>query len=38
MLLQDKVIFLTGGSTGIGLECAKAYVGEGANVVIAALD
>ena len=38
MLLPDKVIFLTGGSTGIGLECAKAYAAEGASVVIAALD
>ena len=28
MLLQDQVIFLTGGSTGIGLDCAKAYVAE----------
>lgn len=38
MLLEDKVIFLTGGSAGIGWECAKAYVAEGARVVIAALD
>jgi meso-butanediol dehydrogenase/(S,S)-butanediol dehydrogenase/diacetyl reductase len=38
MLLQNKVIFLTGGSAGIGLECAKAYAAEGAHVVIAALD
>jgi len=36
-LLSDKVIFLTGGSAGIGLECAKAYAQEGAIVVIAAL-
>jgi meso-butanediol dehydrogenase/(S,S)-butanediol dehydrogenase/diacetyl reductase len=36
MLLQDKVIFLTGGSGGIGWDCAKAYAAEGANVVIAA--
>jgi hypothetical protein len=28
MLLKDKVIFLTGGSTGIGWECAKAYAAE----------
>lgn len=35
-LLQDKVIFLTGGSTGIGWECAKAYAAEGAKVVVAA--
>jgi NAD(P)-dependent dehydrogenase (short-subunit alcohol dehydrogenase family) len=38
MLLKDKVIFLTGGSTGIGWECAMAYRAEGARVVIAALD
>jgi meso-butanediol dehydrogenase / (S,S)-butanediol dehydrogenase / diacetyl reductase len=35
-LLQDKVIFVTGGSTGIGWACAKAYKHEGARVVIAA--
>ena len=32
--LNDKVIFLTGGSEGIGYECAKAYAREGAKVVI----
>jgi meso-butanediol dehydrogenase / (S,S)-butanediol dehydrogenase / diacetyl reductase len=36
MLLQDKVIFLTGGSTGIGLDCAKAYANEGAKVALVA--
>lgn len=36
-LLQDKVILLTGGSTGIGWECAQACAAEGAKVVIAAL-
>jgi len=36
MLLADKIIFLTGGSTGIGLDCAKAYAAEGASVVIVA--
>ena len=36
MLLQDKVIFLTGGSTGIGWDCAKAYAAEGAKVVLLA--
>ncbi|MGN6437388.1 MAG: SDR family NAD(P)-dependent oxidoreductase [Agriterribacter sp.] len=35
MLLKDKVLFLTGGSSGIGLECAKAYLNEGATVVVA---
>src|SRR6202795_675296 len=34
LLLQDRVIFLTGGSTGIGRECAIAYAQEGANIVI----
>lgn len=36
MLLENKVIFLTGGSTGIGLDCAKAYAAEGAKVAIVA--
>ncbi|MBX3242653.1 MAG: SDR family oxidoreductase [Chitinophagaceae bacterium] len=35
MLLKDKVFFLTGGSSGIGLECAKAYIREGAILAIA---
>jgi meso-butanediol dehydrogenase / (S,S)-butanediol dehydrogenase / diacetyl reductase len=35
-LLTDKVIFLTGGSKGIGFECAKAYANAGAKVVIVA--
>ncbi|MGN6494343.1 MAG: SDR family NAD(P)-dependent oxidoreductase [Agriterribacter sp.] len=38
MLLKDKVIFLTGGSTGIGHQCAKAYASEGAKVVVFAQD
>lgn len=36
MLLKNKVIFLTGGSTGIGLDCAKAYASEGAKVALVA--
>jgi meso-butanediol dehydrogenase / (S,S)-butanediol dehydrogenase / diacetyl reductase len=36
-MLQDQVIFLTGGSEGIGRQCADAYAAEGASVVIAAL-
>ncbi len=36
MLLENQVIFLTGGSTGIGLDCAKAYAAEGAKVVLVA--
>jgi NAD(P)-dependent dehydrogenase (short-subunit alcohol dehydrogenase family) len=35
-LLENRIIFLTGGSTGIGLECAKAYAAEGARVAIIA--
>jgi len=38
MRLKDKVIFLTGGSTGIGRDCAQAYAREGAKVVIVARD
>jgi NAD(P)-dependent dehydrogenase (short-subunit alcohol dehydrogenase family) len=38
LLLQDKVIFLTGGSCGIGRDCAKAYVAEGAKVIVVARD
>jgi meso-butanediol dehydrogenase/(S,S)-butanediol dehydrogenase/diacetyl reductase len=37
-LLKDKVIFLTGGSCGIGRDCAKAYVAAGARVIIVAID
>jgi NAD(P)-dependent dehydrogenase (short-subunit alcohol dehydrogenase family) len=36
MLLDEKVIFLTGGSTGIGLHCAAAYAREGARVALVA--
>jgi meso-butanediol dehydrogenase / (S,S)-butanediol dehydrogenase / diacetyl reductase len=36
--LYNKVIFLTGGSDGIGYECAKAYIKEGARVIVAAID
>ncbi len=35
MLLEGKVVFLTGGGSGIGRECAKAYAAEGARVAIA---
>lgn len=38
LLLKDKVIFLTGGSCGIGRDCAKAYADEGAKLIIAARD
>ena len=33
-LLHDKVIFLTGGAAGIGLECAHKYRAAGAHVVV----
>lgn len=36
--LANKVIFLTGGSMGIGLECAKKYAEEGAKLVIMSND
>ncbi|MFV1994093.1 MAG: SDR family NAD(P)-dependent oxidoreductase [Verrucomicrobiales bacterium] len=36
MLLKQKVIFLTGGSEGIGWECAQAYARQGARVVLIA--
>src|ERR1700751_259302 len=35
--LNNKVIFLTGGTEGIGYECAKAYSREGAHVVVASI-
>ncbi len=38
LLLKDKVIFLTGGSCGIGRNCAQAYSAEGAKVVLVARD
>lgn len=36
MLLPNQVIFLSGGSTGIGWECAKAYATEGGKVALVA--
>lgn len=36
MLLQDKIIVVTGGSEGIGWECAKAYARAGARIAILA--
>ncbi|HEX4230544.1 MAG TPA: glucose 1-dehydrogenase [Bryobacteraceae bacterium] len=38
MLLDNKVVFLTGAANGIGRECAIACVREGASVVVADVD
>jgi NAD(P)-dependent dehydrogenase (short-subunit alcohol dehydrogenase family) len=35
---QDKAVFITGGASGVGRECARLLVREGARVVIADLD
>ena len=32
--LENKVVIVTGGSKGIGLSCAKAFLAEGARVAI----
>lgn len=37
-LLKDKIILLTGGTAGIGLECAKAYLQAGAALSIVSND
>jgi NAD(P)-dependent dehydrogenase (short-subunit alcohol dehydrogenase family) len=38
MLLENKVVFITGAASGIGRECALACAREGASVVIADID
>jgi len=38
MHLDNKIIYLTGGTKGIGLECAKAYIAQGATVVTVSND
>lgn len=37
-LLENKVVFVTGGANGIGRECATAYAREGARVIVADID
>jgi NAD(P)-dependent dehydrogenase (short-subunit alcohol dehydrogenase family) len=32
--LKDKKVLITGGSKGIGLACAKAFIAEGARVAL----
>ncbi|ODS80561.1 MAG: short-chain dehydrogenase [Cytophagaceae bacterium SCN 52-12] len=36
--LEDKKIVIIGGTTGIGLSAAKAFVGQGASVVVVGID
>jgi meso-butanediol dehydrogenase / (S,S)-butanediol dehydrogenase / diacetyl reductase len=38
MLLEGKVVFLTGAASGIGRECALAYAREGASVAVVDID
>ncbi|GGB12673.1 SDR family NAD(P)-dependent oxidoreductase [Puia dinghuensis] len=38
MHLDNKIIYLTGGTKGIGLECARAYAAQGATVVTVSND
>src|ERR1700694_2500118 len=38
MLLENKVVFLTGAANGIGRECALACIQEGASVAVADVD
>lgn len=38
MLLENKVVFITGGGSGIGRACAIVYAAEGAKVVVVDVD
>ena len=34
--MKDKIVFITGASSGIGKACTRAFAAEGANLIIAA--
>ncbi|MBI2315500.1 MAG: SDR family NAD(P)-dependent oxidoreductase, partial [Betaproteobacteria bacterium] len=36
--LKSKAVLITGGSKGMGLACARAFLGEGARVALASRD
>ena len=36
MTLKDKIVFITGASSGIGESCARAFAGQGAKLLLAA--
>ena len=33
--MKNKIVFVTGASSGVGRACARAFAREGANVVVA---
>jgi len=35
-LLKNKIVFISGASSGIGMACAHAFAKEGANLILAA--
>ena len=35
-LLKNKIVFISGASSGIGMACARAFAREGAKVILAA--
>ena len=38
VMLENKNVFITGGGSGIGLACARAFASDGANVLIMGRD